>query len=251
MEKLENKVAVVTGSGSGGIGSEIALEFARNGADLALLDINFSGCDSLAHSIRELGRKAFPVKLDVSSFQEVQDAFRSIRDYYGRLDILVNCAIKIKYDAFLKLSYEDWNTNIRTGLDGYFYCGQAAARIMVEKGISGKIINISSVAVRVPPARASGYAAAKGGVSSLTRAMALELAPHHINVNAICPGAIMTPGVKNILSNEEIELRRKQTPWGRYGETRDVAKLALYLASEDADFITGQEVVIDGGSLLL
>jgi len=250
MKKLENKVAVVSGPGRGGIGSEIAIEFAKNGADLALLDMNLSGCESLAQSIQDSGRKAFPLKVDVSNYPQVQEAFRLIQHHYKRLDILVNCAMSIKYDFFLKISQEDWEANIRTGLDGYFYCSQAAARIMVEKKVAGKIIHISSIAAKTALQRGAGYAAAKGGVGALTRVMGLELAPYRINVNAICPGPIMTPGVKNVLTDQEIEVRRKRIPLGRYGESKDVAKLALYLASEEADFITGQEIIVDGGFIL-
>ncbi|MFH1239147.1 MAG: SDR family oxidoreductase [bacterium] len=251
MKKLEKKVAVVTGPGSGGIGAEIALEFAKNGADLALLDTNISGCQSLSKSIQESGRKALPLKVDTSNYQEVRESFRLIEDQYKRLDILVNCAMKIKYDSFLKLSPEDWGANIKTGLDGYFYCSQAAARIMVEGKIPGKIIHISSIAARSAHPRSAGYAAAKGGVGALTRVMAFELSSHHINVNTISPGPVMTPGLKNVLTDQEMELRRKRIPWGRYGQSQDVAKLALFLASDDAEFITGQEIIIDGGFVLV
>jgi NAD(P)-dependent dehydrogenase (short-subunit alcohol dehydrogenase family) len=250
MKKLENKIAVITGPGSGGIGAEIALEFARNGAHLALLDMNVSGCNSLSECIQKLGQKSLPLKVDTSNYQEVWEAFRLIEDQYKRIDILMNCAMKIKYDSFLQLSPENWGANIRTGLDGYFYCSQAAARIMVERKIPGKIVHISSVAARGAHPRSAGYAAAKGGVGALTRVMAFELSSYHINVNAISPGPVMTPGLRNVLNDEELELRRKHVPWGRLGQPLDIARLALFLVSDDAEFITGQEIIIDGGFVL-
>lgn len=243
--RLEGKVALVTGA-SRGIGREIALEFAREGADVA---VNYAGSEEkareVAEEIKAMGRKALLVQCDVSDSQAVQDMIKSVVDYFGGLDILVNNAGITRDNLILRMKEEEWDAVINTNLKGVFLCTKAAARAMMKKR-SGRIINISSiVGITGNPGQAN-YVAAKSGVIGLTKTTAKEFASRGITVNAIAPGFISTDMTEN-LSEEVKEAMIKQVPLARIGEPKEIARVALFLASPDSSYMTGQILRVDGG----
>ncbi len=248
MGRLENKVAVITG-GARGIGKQIALTFAREGADIVIGDIG--EMETAAREIRELGRKAVTVKTDVTKKSEVENLIKTAIDSFKKIDILVNDAGTTRRVSVLEMAEKDWDLVMSVNLKGVFLCTQAAARHMVERKY-GKIINISSASVFSsttvsPPA----YQASKAGVAQLTRACSREFGPHGINVNAIAPSLIET-ALSLVDSNPEKVARdsenaRRLTPLGRVCVPQDIANLALFLASEESSFITGQLIAVDGG----
>lgn len=243
--RLEGKVALVTGA-SRGIGREIALEFAREGADVA---VNYAGSEEkareVAEEIKAMGRKALLVQCDVSDSQAVQDMIKSVVDYFGGLDILVNNAGITRDNLILRMKEEEWDAVINTNLKGVFLCTKAAARAMMKKR-SGCIINISSiVGITGNPGQAN-YVAAKSGVIGLTKTTAKEFASRGITVNAIAPGFISTDMTED-LPEEVKEAMIKQVPLARIGEPKEIARVALFLASPDSSYMTGQILRVDGG----
>lgn len=243
--RLEGKVALVTGA-SRGIGREIALEFAREGADVA---VNYAGSEEkareVAEEIKAMGRKALLVQCDVSDSQAVQDMIKSVVDYFGGLDILVNNAGITRDNLILRMKEEEWDAVINTNLKGVFLCTKAAARAMMKKR-SGRIINISSiVGITGNPGQAN-YVAAKSGVIGLTKTTAKEFASRGITVNAIAPGFISTDMTED-LPEEVKEAMIKQVPLARIGEPKEIARVALFLASSDSSYMTGQILRVDGG----
>ncbi len=240
---FKDKTVIITGAGQG-IGYGIALAFAKEGCNVVVSDINQETCDKAAKDLATLGIKTLAVKCDVSQKADVDNLFAKTIEAFGRLDILVNNAGIYPFRPFFQMIESDWDKVMSVNLKGTFLCSQAAVKIM-EAG--SKIINISSVAAIVGFEGLTHYCASKGGVSSFTRALALEIASKKINVNAIAPGAIDTPGATGA-SNEEV---KKQTiaviPWGRMGLAEDIANAAVFLASEKADYITGQTIIVDGG----
>jgi 3-oxoacyl-[acyl-carrier protein] reductase len=243
--RLEGKVALVTGA-SRGIGREIALEFAREGADVA---VNYAGSEEkareVAEEIKAMGRKALLVQCDVSDSQAVQDMIKSVVDYFGGLDILVNNAGITRDNLILRMKEEEWDAVINTNLKGVFLCTKAAARAMMKKR-SGRIINISSiVGITGNPGQAN-YVAAKSGVIGLTKTTAKEFASRGITVNAIAPGFISTDMTED-LPEEVKEAMIKQVPLARIGEPKEIARVALFLASPDSSYMTGQILRVDGG----
>ncbi len=246
--KIENKVTMITGAARG-IGREIALLFAQEGADLAICDVN---ADVLAATQKEIeaatGRKVIAEKVDVTSGQEVTDFVKKILDNFGRLDILVNNAGITKDNLILRMSDEQWDAVISVNLKGAFNCIKAAARPMM-KARSGRIVNMASIIGIMGNAGQANYAASKGGLIALTKTVAKELGSRNINVNAIAPGFIRTD-MTDKLTDEAKQKLLEFVPLGRMGETGDVAKLALFLASDDAGYITGQVVKVDGGMVM-
>ncbi|MGG4041841.1 3-oxoacyl-[acyl-carrier-protein] reductase [Bacillus smithii] len=243
--RLEGKVALVTGA-SRGIGREIALEFAREGADVA---VNYAGSEEkareVAEEIKAMGRKALLVQCDVSNSQAVQDMIKSVVDHFGGLDILVNNAGITRDNLILRMKEEEWDAVINTNLKGVFLCTKAAARAMMKKR-SGRIINISSiVGITGNPGQAN-YVAAKSGVIGLTKTTAKEFASRGITVNAIAPGFISTDMTED-LPEEVKEAMIKQVPLARIGEPKEIARVALFLASPDSSYMTGQILRVDGG----
>lgn len=243
--RLEGKVALVTGA-SRGIGREIALEFAREGADVA---VNYAGSEEkareVAEEIKAMGRKALLVQCDVSDSQAVQDMIKSVVDYFGGLDILVNNAGITRDNLILRMKEEEWDAVINTNLKGVFLCTKTAARAMMKKR-SGRIINISSiVGITGNPGQAN-YVAAKSGVIGLTKTTAKEFASRGITVNAIAPGFISTDMTED-LPEEVKEAMIKQVPLARIGEPKEIARVALFLASPDSSYMTGQILRVDGG----
>jgi len=252
---LEGKVAIVTGSGRG-IGQAIALSFAENGANVVVnCYTRVSEGIEVAREIEKLGRKSLFVKADISDSEQVNDMMRQVIKTFGRIDILVNNAgVNVGVTSekgrvpIQDFSEAHWDRIIDVNLKGVFLCSKAAAQQMIKQG-GGKIINISSVAGIVPLRLQSAYVAAKAGVTNLTRAIALELAPHNINVNVIAPGSILTEGTKALFysDREKTEKILSYIPLKRPGAPQDIANAALFLASEDSNYVTGSLIVVDGG----
>ncbi|MGD6879423.1 3-oxoacyl-[acyl-carrier-protein] reductase [Bacillus infantis] len=246
--KLEGKSAIVTGA-SRGIGREIALELARQGANVA---VNYSGSEAKANEtveeIKALGRDSFAVKADVSDSEAVTAMMKETIERFGSIDILVNNAGITRDNLLMRMKEEEWDEVISINLKGVFLCTKAATRQMMKQR-SGRIINVSSiVGVSGNPGQAN-YVAAKAGVIGLTKTSAKELATRGITVNAIAPGFISTDMTDKL--NEEVkEQMLSGIPLGRLGEPSDIAKVALFLASEDSRYMTGQTLHVDGGMVM-
>ncbi|MCJ7652300.1 MAG: 3-oxoacyl-ACP reductase FabG [Actinobacteria bacterium] len=248
---FDGKVALVTG-GASGIGRGIAEMFAELGARVVIADLEVEMAEEAAAGINGAGGTAVAQEIDVTDEESVKAAFENVTAKYGGVDILVNSAGTGCMSALNELIIEEWDMVIDVNLKGTFLCTREAARVMVEQGRGGKIINLSSINETVPLAGEVPYCASKGGVMMLTRAAALELAPHGINVNALGPGAIDTPLMEEVLSVPEIKdgiLR--QIPFGRFGKPEDVAKAATFLASGLSDWVTGHTLYVDGGMHLI
>ncbi|MBI0578460.1 3-oxoacyl-[acyl-carrier-protein] reductase [Neobacillus cucumis] len=245
---LAGKAVLVTGA-SRGIGREIALELARQGANVA---VNFAGSEAKANEvvdeIKALGRDAFTVKCDVSNSEEVATMVKETVDRFGRLDILVNNAGITKDNLLMRMKEEEWDDVISINLKGVFLCTKAVTRQMMKQRY-GRIINIASiVGVSGNPGQAN-YVAAKAGVIGLTKTTAKELAARNITVNAIAPGFITTDMTDKLTEDIKTEML-KQIPLARFGEPKDIAKVTAFLASDDSSYMTGQTLHIDGGMVM-
>ncbi len=252
MFNLTNKSAVITGARRG-IGKGIALALAQAGADVLVSDIDLKDCEKTCQEIEEeTGQRAVPFRCDVTKKDEVEAMVEKAVDEFGRLDILVNNAGIAQFKDFFELEEQDWDKVLEVNLKGQFLCAQAAAKEMAKNGW-GRIINIASIAsgqVGVGFPQVAHYTASKGGVTGLTETLALELGPKGVRVNAIGPGIIETEMTSDMLSTEE--QRRNilaRTPVGRVGQPADIGAAAVYLASEEADFVNGAILFVDGGWL--
>ena len=253
--KLQGRVAIVTG-GAQGMGRAIALRYAREGASVVVADLNGAGAEAVAKEIA--GGKGIGVQVDVRDQEQVQRMVDTAVDTFGGLDILVNNAGVIKIIPFLETTETDWDWMFGINCKGMLWCSQAAARRMIDQGRGGKIINLASQAGRRGESLVLAYCASKACVISMTQSMALALAEHKINVNAIAPGIVDTPLWEEVdrqfakLLNMEVgEPKRtfvKSIPLGRIEQPDDVTGAALFLASSDADYITQQTLNVDGGN---
>lgn len=242
--QLKNKIAIVTGARQG-IGYGIAIALAKEGCNIVVSDTDLKDCQKVATELETMGVKALAVKCDVSQKQEVNNLVAQTLEKFGTIDILVNNAGIFPFMPFEDMKEEDWDKVLDVNLKSVFLCSQAVVKVMKS---GGKIINISSIAAIVGFPSLVHYCASKGGVDSLTRALALELAAKKINVNAIAPGAINTPGVAS--SDETKKQTIAMIPWQRMGEPIDIANTVIFLASDKSDYITGQTIVVDGGWVL-
>jgi glucose 1-dehydrogenase len=248
--RFNGKSVIVTGAAQG-IGRACAGAFAAEGAHVVLADVDAEKGEAAARAIAEAGGSARFITADVGDAQAAGCLVDETLEWAGRLDVLVNNAGIIRTADFLELSEADFDAVLRVNLKGAFLVGQAAARVMVARG-GGAIVNMSSVNGVLAIPNQVPYVVSKGGLNQLTRAMALSLAAKGVRVNAIGPGSILTDLLKVVMSDDEARRRiLSRTPMGRCGEPEEIARLALFLASEDASYITGQVVYADGGRLPL
>lgn len=258
MNKLENKTVLVTGAARG-IGRAIALEAARQGANVAVADMREEEIKKTADEIRALERKSLALKVDVRSAKEVLNMIAKIREKFQTIDVLFNNAGVVEIHNFLDVTEAEWDLVMDTNAKGAFLVGQNVAKIMAEQK-SGVIINTSSVACRKGMSQASIYAASKSAVASLTWSMAHALAPYGVRVNAIAPGMIDTElweyvdrksaEVSDIPLGEPKRRRIQTIPMNRPGSAEEVAKTAVFLATDDASYIHGQIININGGDFM-
>lgn len=248
MSRFSDKAVLVTGAGRG-IGKAIAARFAREGASLALLSNEERDLLQTAEELSGQGAPVFTQVVDVSDPAAVNRAIAAVVERYGRIDVLVNNAGIAWMEPVLEITDEHWRRMIDVNLNGMFWVARAAGKQMAAQG-GGVIVNMASTNGLVGEANYAHYNASKGGVVLLTKTMAIELGPHHIRVNAVCPGYIQTPMSEAIDSPEDVaEYIRTKIPLGRVGKPDDVAGVFAFLASDDAAFITGETIVVDGGQL--
>jgi 3-oxoacyl-(acyl-carrier-protein) reductase len=242
--KLKEKVAVVTGGGRG-IGEATCLKLASEGAKVAVCDVVPEAAAEVVKKIEEKGGTAIAVIVDVTNMKAVEQALTKVKEELGGLDILVNNA-GINKDAFLKkMTEEQWDTVINVNLKGTFICSKVASTIMAEGGKGGRIVNTASIGVLGNPGQAN-YSASKMGVIGLTRTMALELARKNITVNAIAPGFTKTPMTEGI-PDKVAQWMLDRIPLKRPAEAEEIANVHAFLASDEASYITGQVIFVDGG----
>ena len=244
------KVVLVTGAQQG-IGRAMALEFAAAGADVAAnwLD-DHEAIQRIANEIQRLGRRTLLVKADMALIEDVRGMVSAAEQELGPIDILVNNAAVFPRVTFLDMSESDWDRVLAVNLKGACFCAQFVAKAMVAAGRPGVIINIASGAAFRSSPRGVHYVASKGGVVSMTRAMAMELAPYRIRVNAIAPGLTDTAQPRYGSSEAELAEMARAIPLGRIAQPEDIARAAVFLASDSASFMTGQTIHVNGGSYL-
>ncbi len=277
MYNLHGKVALVTGAGGkNGIGRAIATRLAKEGADVAVNDITehpyaanqteWQGLPDVVREIESMGQRAISVVADVSDAKQVGEMVDKTAAHFGKIDILVNNAGTIAGKdrvLIVDLAEEDWDRVQRVNVKGVFLCSQAVSRRLIAQGTGGKIINISSVTGKQGSARYAAYSASKFAVIGLTQSLAHELAPYQVNVNAICPSLVDTERVGHLASalmpedlsadEQRSEFARRNVaavPLGRLAEGTDVAKMAAFLASDEAAYLTGLSVTVAGGSMM-
>ena len=257
-QKLNGQAALVTGADSG-IGKGVAIALAQAGANVLINYVhNKESADEVVGEITSAGGEAFAYKADVSKENEVKEMFAAIINKYGTVDILVNNAGLQKDAKFVDMTLDEWNTVIDINLTGQFLCSREAAKEFIKRGVvdnvsraAGKIICMSSVHEVIPWAGHVNYAASKGGISMFMKSIAQELAPHKIRVVGIGPGAIQTPINKDAWETPEaLEKLLTLIPYNRIGKPDDIGKLTVWLASDEADYITGTTVFMDGGMTL-
>lgn len=246
--KLEGKKALVTGA-SRGIGRAIALALAAEGADVA---VNYAGSEAAAKEvvaeIEAMGRKAFVIQADISSNAAATEMIDKVVAEFGRIDILVNNAGITRDGLLMRMKEEDWDAVLTTNLKGVFNCTKASIKYMMKQR-AGHIVSISSVVGLMGNAGQANYAAAKAGVIGFTKAVAKEVAARGITVNAVAPGFIQTDMTK-VLSEKVVEGMKASIPLARLGDPEDIAKAVVFLASDDASYITGQTLNVDGGMVM-
>lgn len=252
MFDLTGKVALVTGA-SRGIGRGVALALAKQGADVVVNYAgNVEGANQTVSDITGLGRKAISIRADVSKKAEVEAMVLQVVAEMGKIDVLVNNAGVLSYQAFVDMPEEEWDKIIDTNLKGQFLVAQAVSKHMVGSGVKGKIINIASIAsgqVGVGYANLAHYCASKGGVIAMSEAMAVELGPLGINVNVIAPGAIESDMTKSFSDPKVMEGLLSRLSIKRIGKPEDIGAMAVFLASEESSYCSGATFYVDGGWL--
>ncbi|HKD69702.1 MAG TPA: SDR family NAD(P)-dependent oxidoreductase [Candidatus Binataceae bacterium] len=247
---LHGRIAVITG-GASGIGLAITQRLAQNGARVAVFDVDYASAERLVERLQADGSSALAVKVDVSDRRQVDAAAREVRDKLGLIQVLVNCAGIEAFEPFQSITEASWDRIMSVNLKGTFNCAQAVVSDMIEAGW-GRIINISSSSAQSGAARMTHYAASKAGVIGFTKALALELGRAGITVNTIPPGSIDTPMLRRAaaaghLGRNAIEQIASAMPVGRAGTPEDIAAACAFLASEEAGYITGQVIGVNGG----
>jgi len=246
--RFKDKVVIVTGGGDG-IGAEVCLGFAQEGARVIAADIESDKVSALAEQIVGKGLTCFPLQMDVTKSSEAKRMVDETMQQFGGIDILVNCAgVRARNDLF-SISEEEWDWVMAVNTKGTFLCGQAVASQMVKDGTKGRIINIGSIASFVAITNLLSYMASKGAVAMITRAMALELAEHGINVNAVAPGPVETAMTRDRMEDPKQleEWIADNIPLARMAKPVEIYKGISFLASDDASFITGEILMMDGG----
>jgi 3-oxoacyl-[acyl-carrier protein] reductase len=246
--RLAGKVALVTGGGRG-IGREIAMTLADEGADIVIWDVNPADAEATCKDIEAKGRKTLADKVDVTNYENVESGINKILDKCGKIDILVNNAGITKDNLLLRMSQQEWDAVINVNLKGTFNCTKAVFRPL-SKQRSGRIINIASIIGIIGNYGQANYAASKAGIIALTKTSARELASRNVTVNAIAPGFIQTEMTAKL--PEDVKAKMMEAiPMAKLGTPRDVANACLFLASNEADYITGQTIVVDGGMVMV
>ena len=244
---LKDKVTVITG-GARGIGREIAEVFAREGSDIAICDINQQDLDQTKARLESLGRSAEGYIVDVTSSSQVEEMVNKVLDKFGKVDILINNAGITKDTLLVRMKEEDWDAVLNVNLKGTFNCTKAVSKIMMKQR-SGKIVSIASIIGIMGNAGQANYAASKAGIIGFTKSVAKELASRGVNVNAIAPGYIQTEMTAKLPEDAKQKMLQL-IPLQRLGEPQDVARCALFLASDNARYITGQVIQVDGGMVM-
>ncbi len=248
--QMKGWVAVVTG-GASGIGRETALRLVREGAKVALVDINIDSANKVAEEIKALGGEALSLKVDITSLDEAHQMAKAVLDRFGQIDILANIAggaFPSKMGTFAQSDRAIWDLNINLNLFGTFNCTRAIVNHMMERK-KGKIVNIASVAGMVGQATTADYAAAKGGIIAFTKSLAKELAPYGINVNCVSPALTGTERVRS-MPKDFLQKQIDYIHLHRFGEPVEIANVVVFLASDEASFVTGANYVADGGITL-
>jgi 3-oxoacyl-[acyl-carrier protein] reductase len=245
--RLKDKVALITG-GARGIGRSISLAFAKEGADIAIWDVNPEEAEKTRKDIEDMGRRAVAAQVDVTDYAKVDEALNLILDKLGKVDILVNNAGITKDNLLLRMSQAEWDAVINVNLKGTFNCIRAVSRPMIKQR-SGRIISIASIIGIIGNPGQANYSASKAGIIALTKTAAKELSSRNINVNAVAPGFIQTAMTDKL--PEELKQKMLATiPLSKFGTAEDVAAVCLFLSSNDSSYVTGQTIVVDGGMVM-
>jgi meso-butanediol dehydrogenase/(S,S)-butanediol dehydrogenase/diacetyl reductase len=245
--RFTNKCVLVTGGGSG-IGRAVCLAFAREGANIGVADVNRESAESTVYEVKKFERQAVALQVDVADPESVQTMVKQATAALGGLDVLVNSAGVREIVPFLLLPFAEWQRIISINLTGTFLCSQAVAQYLVTQGRGGKIVNLASVAGLTAVPNRAAYVSSKHAVVGLTKEMALELADKNIQVNAVAPGVVRTSMTESYFDQPQVvEGLKKAHPAGRWALPEEIANLIVFLASPEADFITGATFPIDGG----
>jgi len=248
--KLKEQVCIITGA-TKGIGLACAYEFAQEGAKVVLTGRTAALGNEAAQKIRSDGGDAVFIRCDVSQKDQVNKLIEATVEHYGHIDVVVNNAGVNHSADFFDITEKDWDWVMGVDLKGTFLVSQAAARVMVEQGVPGVIVNMSSVMAVLALANQVPYCAAKGGVNQLTKAMALALSDYGIRVNAIGPGPVLTELMQRVVHNKEKEAELlARMPLGRIAECKEIARVAVFMACDDSSFFTGQTIYPDGGRMI-